>query len=206
MPLIGGSQAAVATLWFEEGKSTFEPPIIVPRSLLPGKVHLTWRASDLPRCWSLWMHQLNSWLWYPDPLIKNSRRSTIPKRCYSLYFRCWSMHYACFTNLMEDRGTTGTQLTILIIPHVICVFTAWVSQIRLKHINLRAPDSTAPHAMKTDVADLAKLGLGLCGAAVVARILWKLKSGAQGALPESKKDRIENVPLIWIGIDMEWYG
>ena len=89
------------------------------------------------------------------------------------------MHYACITNLIEDRGTTGTQLTIPIIPHVICVFTAWVSQIRLKHINLRAPDSTAPHAMKTDVA------------------------GAQGALPESKKDRIENVPLIWIGIDME---
>ena len=102
------------------------------------------------------------------------------------------MHSACFTSLMEDRGTTGTQLTIPIIPHVICLFTAWVSQIRLKHIKKNGPrHRTAPHAMKTDVADLAKLGLGLCGAAVVARILWKLKSGAQGALPESKKDRIE---------------
>eukprot|EP00435_Cladocopium_sp_Y103_P067366 s832_g29.t3 len=66
-----------------------------------------------------------------------------------------------------------------------------LTKIRLKHINLRALGSTAaPHAMKTDVADLAKLGLGLCGAAVVARILWKLKSqGAQGALPEVKKDQ-----------------
>ena len=53
------------------------------------------------------------------------------------------------------------------------------------------PGAQAPHAMKTDVADLAKLGLGLCGAVVVARILWKLKSGAQGALPETKKDGIE---------------
>lgn len=69
-----------------------------------------------------------------------------------------------------------------------------MAQDGLKHINLRAPDSTAPHAMKTDVADLAKLGLGLCGAAVVARILWKLKSGAQGALPESKKDQSGGVP------------
>lgn len=51
MPLIGGSQVGVAMLWFEEGGNTFEPPRIVPRSLLPGKVHLTWRASDLPRCW-----------------------------------------------------------------------------------------------------------------------------------------------------------
>ena len=50
--------------------------------------------------------------------------------------------------------------------------------------------------MKTDVADLAKLGLGLCGAAVVARILWKLKS-AQGALPETKKDRIEKSPFVF---------
>ena len=73
--------------------------------------------------------------------------------------------------------------------HVICVLTAWVSQIRLKHLKNRGP--RAPHAMKTDVADLAKLGLGLCGAVVVARILWKLKSGAQGALPETKKDGIE---------------
>lgn len=45
--------------------------------------------------------------------------------------------------------------------------------------------------MKTDVADLAKLGLGLCGAVVVARMLWRLKARALEKQSEDKKDRGE---------------
>ena len=43
--------------------------------------------------------------------------------------------------------------------------------------------------MNRDVADLAKLGLGLCGAVVVARILWKL-SRKESSL-EAKKDKLK---------------
>ena len=47
--------------------------------------------------------------------------------------------------------------------------------------------------MKTDVADLAKLGLGLCGAVVVARMLWKLKARALEKQSEDKKEPSGNV-------------